>query len=99
MVVNFCEDGLFKLEHADPVVLCTVAVVPDPAARCCQMKAPTTRIINTTGIPILIKRRVRVFIIDSFLKIFFYGGICLFITSRRKKMMLNIFVFWLALSS
>src|ERR1700730_17890535 len=45
----------------------TWVVDPDPAARCCHKKAPTTTITNNTGIPILKNRRVREFIIISFL--------------------------------
>src|SRR5436309_15349106 len=45
----------------------TWVVEPDPAARCCHKKAPTTTITNNTGIPILKNRRVREFIIISFL--------------------------------
>src|SRR5258707_8428661 len=66
MVVNCCGGVvLLKAAHCELNVDgtgCCVLCVPELAARCCHRKAPTTTIINSTGIPILKKRRVREFI-------------------------------------
>src|SRR5579884_1523074 len=70
MVVN-CEGAVFGIfVHSEPgagVTTTFVPLAPDPAARCCQRKAPTTTITNNTGIPILNHKRVRLLI--SFLLI------------------------------
>jgi hypothetical protein len=63
IVVNGCEAELFNEEHADPEIGWVGPVVPEPAARCCQINAPTTTIISSTGMPMLAKIRARVFII------------------------------------
>src|SRR5579883_3349940 len=65
MVVN-CEGAVFGIfVHYEPgagVTTTCVPLVPDPAARCCQRKAPTTTITNKTVIPMLNHKRVRLLI-------------------------------------
>src|SRR5258708_12646656 len=64
IVVNGCEAELFNEEHTDPETGWVGPVVPEPAAPCCQINAPTTTIISSTGMPMLAKSRARVFIIS-----------------------------------
>src|SRR6266516_5645889 len=65
MLVNCLGVDLAKDVQRAHGTTCTVD--PDPAACCCHKKTPTTTMTNNTGIPMLKRRRVREFIIISFL--------------------------------
>src|SRR5579863_7770297 len=63
-VVNGCDVGVLGSEQTvlELTGCFVVEGAVEPETRCCQRKAPTTTIISTTGMAMLVKSRVREFI-------------------------------------